>query len=85
MVQYVTGASPVTFISEDTVKNGAGTQYQIPLPLISYNTAASGGPVVLSAWPQSTTIAASDVTLAQTLILTMINQGVLTLVSTADA
>ena len=84
MVQYVAGASPVTFISEDTGAN-AGTQYQIPLPLISYNTAASGGPVVLSAWPQSTTIAASDVTLAQTLILTMINQGVLTLVSTADA
>jgi len=85
--QYVTGASPVTFISEDTATNGAGTQYQIPLPLISYNAAAvaPASPVVLTAWPQASTIAASDVSLAQALIQTMINQGVLTLVSTADA
>jgi hypothetical protein len=88
MVQYVTGASPVTFISEDTGGN-AGTQYQIPLPLISYNTpstTATSSPVIFTGWPPSTpSVASSDVTLAQTLVLTMINEGMLTLTSSKDA
>jgi hypothetical protein len=75
--QSVTGASPVTFISEDTVTQHAGTQYQIPLPLISYDVTQTP-PVILTAWPQSTTIAASDLALAQTFIQTLINTGVLT-------
>jgi hypothetical protein len=77
VAQGVTGASPVTFISEDTVTQHAGTQYQIPLPLISYD-AIQTPPVILTAWPQSTTIAASDLALAQTFIQTLINTGVLT-------
>jgi hypothetical protein len=76
--QGVTGASPVTVISEDTVTQHAGTQYQIPLPLISYDTTQTP-PVILTAWPQSTTIAASDLALAQTVIQNLINAGVLTL------
>jgi hypothetical protein len=75
--QSVTGASPVTFISEDTVTQHAGTQYQIPLPLISYDV-TQNPPVILTAWPQSTAIAASDLALAQTFIQTLINTGVLT-------
>ncbi len=76
MVQYLTGASPVTFISEDTTTNNAGTQYQIPLPLIAYDTVASSWTI-----SSSSVTASSDITLAQTLILTMINQGLLTVVN----
>jgi len=74
---YLTGASPVTFISEDTTTSNAGTQYQIPLPLIAYDTAASS-------WTLASTLALapSDITLAQTLILTMLNEGFLTVVNT---
>jgi hypothetical protein len=87
--QFVTGASPVTFISEDTGTGHAGTQYQIPLPLIQYNTALNStttptGPVDLSGWLQPTAqITTSDFELAQQLIQNLINQGVLTLSSTA--
>jgi len=83
-VQYVTGASPVTFLSEETSADGpdAGIQYQIPLPLITYNTAVTP-PVILTGWPQHAVIAASDVELAQTLIQNLINQGILTLSKTA--
>ncbi len=80
MAQTVSGASPVTFISEDTATQKAGTLYQIPLPLISYDTTKTP-PVVLTAWPQSGSIAASDVTLAEAIIQNLINQGVLTLSS----
>lgn len=74
--QSVSGASPVTFISEDTATMNAGTQYQIPLPLISYDPSLSPA-VVLTNWPQASTIAATDVTLAQTIVQNLINQGVL--------
>ena len=79
--QYVIGASPVTFISEDS--SHPGTQYQIPLPLIRYNIAESPptGPVDLALWTQS--VGKSDVPLAQALIQNLINQGVLTLSNTA--
>jgi hypothetical protein len=73
---YLTGASPVTFISEDTGAN-AGIQYQIPLPLIDYDTTSSSWTI-----SSSSVTASSDITLAQTLILTMINEGLLTVVST---
>ena len=82
MAQTVSGASPVTFISEDTsATQNAGTQYQIPLPLISYDTTKlpPAGPVVLTGWPQAATIAASDVSLAQAIVQNLINEGVLSL------
>ena len=78
--QSVTGASPVTFISEDTLTLHAGTQYQIPLPLISYD-ATQTQPVILTAWPQSAKVAASDLALAQTIIQSLVNEGILTLVT----
>ena len=56
----------------------AGKQYQIPLPLISYDSTQAPS-VILNAWPQSSTIGQSDLALAQTLIQTLINQGTLTL------
>jgi hypothetical protein len=76
VAQPVTGASPVTFISEDTLTLNAGKQYQIPLPLILYDPAASP-PANLSLWPQFAKLAAADQALAQTLIATLVNQGVL--------
>ena len=81
--QPVTGASPVTFISEDTLTLNAGTQYQIPLPLIRYD--AAGSPAAdLSLWPQFTKLAAKDRALAQALIATLVNQGVLQTVTAAQ-
>jgi|HubBroStandDraft_5_1064220.scaffolds.fasta_scaffold927551_1 hypothetical protein len=76
-VQAVTGASPVIFISEDTLTLNAGKQYQIPLPLILYDAAASPA-ADLSLWPQFAKLAATDQALARTLIATLVNQGVLT-------
>jgi len=77
--QSVIGASPVTFISEDTTTGpNAGTQYQIPLPLISYDSTQTP-PVILTAWTSGTTIATSDVLLAQVLIQNMISRSLLTL------
>jgi hypothetical protein len=80
--QPVTGASPVTFISEDTLTLNAGKQYQIPLPLIRYDPAASP-PADLSLWPQLAKLAVTDRALAQTLIASLVNQGVLTTVTPA--
>jgi hypothetical protein len=83
MAQSVTGASPVTFISEDTATQNAGAQYQIPLPLISYDTSKvpPAGPVVLTGWPQFGSLAASDQPLAQAIVQNLINAGVLALSS----
>ena len=80
--QPVTGASPVTFISEDTLTLNAGKQYQIPMPLILYDPAAPI-PADLSLWPQFSKLAASDQTLAQSLIATLVNLGVLSVVTPA--
>jgi hypothetical protein len=89
LAQSVSGASPVTFISEDVSKPNAGTQYQIPLPLISYaagtayNTTATPptGPVVLTGWPQFAGLTHSDQLLAQAVVQNLINGGVLALSS----
>jgi hypothetical protein len=79
MLQSVSGASPVTFISEDTIFQHAGTQYQIPLPLIFYDPTQNPA-VDLSAWPKfnDASFAASDKTLALTVVQHLINSGVLT-------
>ena len=83
MVQTVSGASPVTFISEDTSSTqNAGTQYQIPLALITYDTTKTPPVVLASQWvsylsPGGT--ATSDLALAQAWIQNLINDGVLTL------
>ena len=80
--QPVTGASPVTFISEDTLTLNAGKQYQIPLPLIRYDPVSSS-PADLSLWPAFNNLAAADQVLARTLIATLVNQGVLRTVTPA--
>jgi hypothetical protein len=77
-VQYVKGASPVTFISEDTATSNAGMQYQIPLPLITYDVTQTPA-VVLTGWPQFAGLAASDQPLAQSIVQNLINHGALAL------
>lgn len=77
MAQSVSGASPVTFISEDTQQGRAGEQYQIPLPFISYDPTKSPA-VSLTAWPQWTALATSDQPLALAFVQTLIHQGFLT-------
>src|SRR5262249_40023420 len=68
--QSVSGASPITFVSEDT--SNAGIQYQIPLPLISYDSTTTPA-VTVSAWPSG--ISGTDQTLAEKVIQNLINQG----------
>lgn len=78
MAKSVTGASPVTFVSEDTAKGNEGTQYQIPLPLISYDP-TSATPVTFTwATPPTGFDATTDSKLAASLIEAMIAQGLLT-------
>jgi len=78
MVQTVSGASPVTFISEDTSSTqNAGTQYQIPLALITYDTTTTPPVVLPTNWVNY--LATSDLALAQAWIQNLINDGVLTL------
>jgi hypothetical protein len=67
--QSVSGASPVTFISEDGTN--AGIQHQIPLPLISYDSTKNPAVSV-------TGLSGNDLTLAEAVVQQMINQGFLT-------
>ena len=74
----VTGASPVTFVSEDISADQAGTQYQIPLSLITYDSSQTQ-PVTVAEWPSG--ITGTDQTLAETIIASLVSLGVLTVVS----
>jgi hypothetical protein len=77
--QYVTGASPVTFISENTSGN-AGKQYQIPLALL---TVTNGQPDATN-WLTAVGFSATDpdVALVTSLLNSLTAQGVLQIVTT---
>jgi hypothetical protein len=68
----VTGASPVTFISEDTQ---AGKQYQIPLSLLSFDAT---GAIDASAWTPHGSLSAKDVALLKSLFASLVAQRFLT-------
>ena len=69
----VIGASPVTFISEDTEP---GKQYQVPLALLSFNS--SGLIPSPSGWPQANNpLKPNDVKVLQTVLNSMVSQGFL--------
>jgi 2-keto-3-deoxy-6-phosphogluconate aldolase len=70
----VIGASPVTFISEDTTGNH-GKQYQVPL---SQLTIGSTGAIDPSTWPDYASLAAADQTLLTNLLKQLVAQGLLT-------
>ena len=71
----VSGASPVTFVSEDPTGH-VGTQYHIPIPFISYNAANSQ--VSLSGWQQWPNLTKAEQALAVAVVQSLINQGFLT-------
>jgi hypothetical protein len=71
----VIGASPVTFISEDTATGNHGKQYQVPLSLLSI---ASDGSVDHTKWTEFGSLAASDQTLVTNLLKHLVSQGLLT-------
>jgi hypothetical protein len=77
--QSVTGASPVSFISEN-INGNAGRQYQIPLALI----AVTNGQPDPTNWLAAVGFSATDpdTTLVTTLIANLTAQGVLRVVTT---
>lgn len=70
----VIGASPVTFVSEDTAGNH-GKQYQVPLSLL---TIGSTGTIDPSTWPEYAGLAAGDQTLLTNLLKSLVSRGLLT-------
>jgi hypothetical protein len=75
----VIGASPVTFISEDTEP---GKQYQMPLSLLSFNS-STGLIDPPSGWPEAVNpLKPNDVKVLQTLLNSMASQGFLVKPST---
>jgi len=70
----VTGASPVSFISEDTEP---GKQYQVPLSLLSFN-ASTGQIDPPSAWPDaSNPLKPNDGKVLQALLNSLVSRGLL--------
>ena len=64
----VIGASPVTFVSEDTEP---GTQYQVPLSLLSFNS-STGLIDPPSGWPEANNpLKPNDVKVLQTVLNSM--------------
>jgi hypothetical protein len=74
---YVTGASPVSFLSEN-INGNVGKQYQIPLSKLTVN--ASGQPDATQ-WLASLGIGPPDATVVQNLIATLAATGALTVVT----
>lgn len=79
MAQTISGASPVTFIGEDTTKGTAGTQYQIPLSQITYDTTQTPPVVIGTGWTNAFPAGSSEPALAAAYIQNLINNGALTL------
>jgi hypothetical protein len=69
----VIGASPVTFISEDTATNH-GTQYQVPLSQLTYDADPTK---FAGSWSGYGNLAATDQTLLQNLLKSLYAQGLL--------
>src|SRR5215467_10255375 len=73
----VIGASPVTFISEDMATGNHGTQYQVPLSLLSFDkTGTTIDPK--TGWSEFTKLATSDQTLLENPLKNLVSQGLLT-------
>jgi hypothetical protein len=66
----VTGAAPVTFISEDTEP---GTQFQIPLALLK----VTSGTVDASGWTPPASLKTSDKAILKSLLADLLARGVI--------
>jgi hypothetical protein len=69
----VIGASPITFISEDTQ---AGKQFQVPLSVLSFDP--TGTTIDPSVWTGWGSVSQKDQDLLKALIASMISNGFLT-------
>jgi hypothetical protein len=74
---YVTGAAPVTFISEEVGTN-AGKQYQIPLHAL---TVSSSNQIEAATWASNAGVTGVDLKLVNALIASLTQQGFLTVVN----
>ncbi len=70
----VVGASPVTFISEDTGGSGAGVQYQVPLSALLI---AANGTVDRSGWTHPAGVSATDLTNLDAILANLLARGVI--------
>ncbi len=77
--QYVTGASPVTFVSEN-IQSSVGKQYSIPLALLGI---ANGQPDPTN-WLAAVNITAADpdYTLVFSLVASLTAQGAISVLTT---
>ncbi len=66
----ITGASPVTFISEDTEP---GVQFQIPLALLT----VTGGVVDASSWTPPAALKTNDTAILKSLLADLLARGVI--------
>jgi hypothetical protein len=71
-VTGASGASPVTFISEDS---DPGKQYQIPLSMLNIG---SDGTIDAGAWPSYSALGQKDTALVKTLLDSLVSRGLLT-------
>ena len=77
MTAYVTGAAPVTFISEEVGTN-AGKQYQIPLHALTVN---ASNQIEATTWAGNAGVTGTDLSLVKALITSLTQQGFLTVVN----
>ena len=77
--QYVAGAGPVTFISED-IGGNAGKQYQIPLSALTVN---SSNQPDASTWVTEAALTSADQAVVTALITSLTQQGFLKVATTA--
>ncbi len=74
--QYVAGASPVTFISED-IGGNAGKQYQIPLSVLTVTDSQPDA----SAWKTAAGLTSADEAVVDALLTSLTQQGFLKIVT----
>ena len=75
---YVTGAAPITFISEDSSDN-IGKQYQIPLAALSVDTTTLL--IDATTWFSNAGMSSANQKLVTNLIASLLQQGFLTVVN----
>jgi hypothetical protein len=70
----VIGASPITFISEDTTSANLGVQFQVPLSVLTITS----GKVDRSGWVPSITPSTADLAVLDYILASFLASGVIT-------
>lgn len=71
----VLGASPVSFVSEDTGGSDTGVQYQVPLAALTIDPTT--GKVDPSAWTAPSGVTATDLTNLDAILADLLARGVI--------